>query len=119
MYKLISASPSPYARKAFFEQKRAAAAQSPEWLARQRRKIDGGIAEMARLVGTRGFAVGDRFTLGDIAAGTAMGYLGLRFPALDWPGRYPDLAAYCARLEARLSFQGSVPVPQTITDRVM
>ncbi len=43
---------------------------SPEWLARQRRKIEGGIAEMAGLVGKRQWAVGETFSLGDIAVGT-------------------------------------------------
>jgi glutathione S-transferase len=74
---------------------------------------------MARLVGTRTFAVGDSFTLGDIAVGTAMGYLSVRFPALDWRSRFPGLATYCAELEARPSFKATVPVPQIISDRVM
>jgi glutathione S-transferase len=103
----------------FFERKRATAAQSPEWLARQMRKIEGGVAGMARLVATRTFAVGDQFSLGDIAVGTAMGYLAVRFPEFEWRGRYPSLAAYCAILEQRPSFQASVPVPQVIADRVM
>ncbi len=62
----------------FFERQREDAA-SPEWLARQRRKIEGGVREMARLVAGRTFAVGDQFGLGDIAVGTAMGYLRVRF----------------------------------------
>ena len=57
MYQLISATPSPYARKV-----RIALAEKGlpfelltevSWLARQRRKIEGGLAEMARLVGLR------------------------------------------------------------------
>ena len=57
---------------------------SPEWLARQRRKVEGGLAEMARLVGQRQWAVGEAFSLGDIAVGTAVGYLSMRFQ--DLPG---------------------------------
>ncbi len=103
----------------FFERMRPATHQSPEWIARQRRKIDGGVAEMARLIGDRAFAVGDRFGLGDIAAGTALGYFSVRFPEFDWPAQYPDLAAYCARMEARPSFKASIPVAQKISDKVM
>ena len=40
---------------ALFEKMRAGGG-SPEWLARQRRKIEGGVAEMARLVGQRQWA---------------------------------------------------------------
>jgi glutathione S-transferase len=92
---------------------------SPEWLARQRRKIVGGVAEMARLVGKRSWAVGDCFSLGDIAVGTAMAYVSLRFPELAWRRLHPDLAQFCERIEERPSFKDTVPVTQTITDKVM
>ena len=59
----------------FFERMRPTEQQSKEWLARQRRKIDGGVREMARLIADRTFAVGNKFGLGDIAVGTALGYL--------------------------------------------
>lgn len=103
----------------FFERQRPAGTQSGAWLARQRRKIDGGVREMARLTGDRTFAVGGHFSLGDIATATALGYLALRFREFDWRSQYPDLAKYCARMEARPSFAGSVPTPQTITDKVV
>jgi glutathione S-transferase len=103
----------------FFERMRPEAMQSPEWIARQRRKIDGGVAEMARLIGDREFAVGDHFGLGDIAVGTALGYLSIRFPEFGWRGLYPNLAAFCRRMETRPSFKGSVPVPQKISDKVV
>jgi glutathione S-transferase len=103
----------------FFERMRPEAMQSPEWIARQRRKIDGGVAEMARLIGDREFAVGDQFGLGDIAVGTALGYLSVRFPELGWRRLYPNLAAFCGRMEARPSFKGSIPVPQKISDKVV
>ena len=102
----------------FFERMRSDQA-SPEWLARQRRKIEGGVREMARLVGTRNFAVGSEFSLGDIAVGTALGYLLVRFPEFDWRSQYPDLAAFSARVETRPSFVATVPVPQKISDKVV
>ena len=92
---------------------------SLEWLARQRRKIDGGVAEMAKMVSSRTWAVGDRFSLGDIAVGTMTGYLSVRFQELSWRTLYPDLALLSERLEARESFKNSVPYAQSITDKVV
>ena len=102
----------------FFERQRGAGT-SEAWLARQRRKIDGGLAEIARLLGERAWAVGQGFSLGDIAAGTVVGYLAVRFPELPWRERHPNLAALSDRLEARPSFRNSVPYAQTISDRVV
>jgi len=103
----------------FFERMRSAEGRSKHWMDRQRRKIEGGVREMARLVGDRTFVVGDQFGLGDIAAGTALGYLLVRFPEFDWRSQYPDLAAFSARIEARSSFANTVPVRQVISDKVV
>ena len=102
----------------FFEKMREGGRQSPEWMARQRRKVEGGLREIARLIGDREFAVGDRFSLGDIAAGTVAGYLAVRWPEYAWREMYPSLAAYCDRMERRASFRETVPYPQKITERV-
>jgi glutathione S-transferase len=75
----------------FFERMRSDGG-SPEWLARQRRKIDGGLKEIAGLVGDREWAVGTCFGLGDIVAGTVVGYISVRFPELPWRTLYPNLA---------------------------
>jgi glutathione S-transferase len=103
----------------FFEKMRSAEGRSQHWMDRQRRKIEGGVREMARLVGDRAFAVGNQFGLGDIAVGTALGYLLVRFPELDWRSHYPDLAAFSTRIEARPSFASTVPVRQMISDKVV
>ena len=92
---------------------------SPEWLARQRRKVEGGIAEMARLVGTRPWAVGDRFSLGDIAVGTAVGYLSVRFQTLAWRSLHPNLAVHSESLAQRPSFMSTEPHAQVIKDKVV
>ncbi len=102
----------------FFERMRAEGA-SPEWTARQRRKIDGGVKEMARIVGNGDWAVGDRFSLGDIAAGTLVGYMAVRFPEFPWRTQYPNLAALSDRLEQRPSFKNSVPSVQKISDKIV
>lgn len=102
----------------FFERMRGESA-SAEWTARQMHKIEAGVAELARLIDKRGFAVGDKFGLGDIAAGAALGYLKVRFQEFDWQSLHPSLAAYAAALEQRPSFQQSVPYPQTIARKVV
>ena len=104
---------------AFFERQRAPERQSAPWLDRQTRKIKGGIAEIARLIGQRTFAVGERFGLGDIAVGSMFGYLAVRYPELAVAKAYPDLARYAAGLEARPSFATTRPYPQQFKDRIV
>ena len=103
----------------FFERMRPAAHRSAPWMARQRRKVEGGVREIARGIGSRAWAVGDRFGLGDIAVGTAMAYLDVRFPDFEWRGNFPDLALYVDRLGERPSFRSTVPVPQKIAASVV
>lgn len=100
----------------FFEKRREA--PSAEWMARQQRKVEGGVRALAERAGD-GFLVGGRFGLADIAVGTLLRYLSVRYPEFDWVERYPALAAMSARLEARPSFAATVPVPQTITEKVV
>lgn len=102
----------------FFERMRAEGG-SPEWIARQRRKIDGGFAEIAKIVGDQQWAVGNQFSLGDIAAGTVIGYASVRLPEFAMATRHPNLAAYYERLQMRPSFQNTTPYPQTISDKVV
>lgn len=102
-----------------FERMRPQGGQSEAWIGRQRRKIDGGIAALADAVGTRRFAIGERFGLADIAIGSVLGYLGVRFPEKNWRGEYPALAAYAEALFARPSFAETQPVAQVIRDKVV
>ena len=102
----------------FFERARPAGAQSGEWLSRQRRKIEGGVAELARLLGDKDYFVGGRFTLADIAAGAALGYIALRLPDFDWRSRHANLVRYFDTLSQRPSFRDTIPVAQTITATV-
>jgi glutathione S-transferase len=102
----------------FFERMRGEHA-SAKWTARQVHKIEAGVGELARLVEQRQFAVGNKFGLADIAVGSALGYLKVRFKEFDWQALYPALANYSATLEQRLSFQETQPYPQTITDKVV
>ena len=103
----------------FFERMRPPEQQSQPWIARQMRKVEGGIAELARSIGTNEFMVADRFGLADIAAGCVLGYLDVRFPELDWRGRHPVLDRYTTQLFQRPSFQTTMPYPQLIRDAVV
>ena len=103
----------------FFERRRPRDCQSSDSSARQRRKIEGGVREMARLIADRPWAVGGSFGLGDIAVGTALGYLAVRFAEFDWRSLHPNLAVFSDRMEQRPSFAMSRPVPQTIKDAVV
>ena len=103
----------------FWERNRAPEHRSAEWMARQLRKVDGGMRALADWAGTREFVVGERFGLADISIGTVCGYLDVRFAEYPWRTRHPNLAALSERLERRPSFLGSVPVAQRISDKVV
>ncbi|KAJ9603445.1 hypothetical protein H2200_012223 [Cladophialophora chaetospira] len=101
----------------FFEKQRSS--PSEEWASRQRRKVDGGLKKLAEWVGDQDFLVGGRFTTADIAAGSVLGYLRVRFAEHPWQDLYPSLKRYSDQLEARTSFKDTVPVPQTISDKIV
>jgi glutathione S-transferase len=88
----------------------------PEWESRQRRKVDGGLREIARLVGDRHFAISDKIGLADAAVGSLLGSLDFSHaqsrvvPGGDWREHYPALAAYFDRLEERPSFRDTRPI---------
>ena len=103
----------------FFERMRPEGQRSQPWIARQMRKVHGGIAEIARVVGDEGHAVRGAFGIADISAGSVLGYLEVRMPELDWRGAHPNLGRYMDGLMRRPSFQATVPYPQTITGAVV
>jgi len=102
----------------FFENSRDPDKRSEPWFARQRRKLEGALRELSRMIDGRAFCHGNRLTMADIATGALLRYLSVRWPEDDWRERHPDLAAYSDRLEQRPSFANTRPVPQMIRDRV-
>ena len=91
------------------ESRRPAKQQSKEWIARQRQKVDAGVAELARELEEKAWCDGESYTLADIATGCALGYLDLRYPDLDWRRDYPNLARLAEKLAKRPSFQETAP----------
>ena len=92
------------------ERRKAADKQdTPEWYQKQRLKIDRGLASMERALVDREFCYGNRFSLADIAAGYALGYLDRALPEIQWSDSYPNLSRLAERLNARTSFRDTVP----------
>ncbi|KAJ9624948.1 hypothetical protein H2203_004899 [Taxawa tesnikishii (nom. ined.)] len=106
---------------AFFEKQRKPEMQSGPWRDRQMRKVDGGLRALATWAeqkrGT--FLVEDEFGLADIAAGSVLGYLSVRWPEHGWKSQYPALKKYWEMLEERQSFRDTVPSPQTMKDQIV
>ena len=83
----------------------AAQRKGADWLAKQQKKIDNGLAAMERDLGAGAFCHGETFTLADAACGTALGYLDYALPQMEWRSRFPNLARLSARLAERESFK--------------
>ena len=102
-----------------FETQRDEDKRSAPWMERQGRKVDGALRELARLVGDQPFCHGGRFTMADVATGTLLGFLAVRWPQVEWQQRHPNLAAYWERIERRPSFAATRPHRQVIRDAVV
>ena len=86
---------------------------------RQRRKVDGGLKQLAYWVGDKVFLMDGRLTLADVAAGCVLGYLRVRFADHPWQVMYSNLKRYGDNLEARDSFKKTVPTAQMINDKIV
>ena len=78
--------------------------KEPAWFQRQRDKVDRGLAAMEKGLGQGLFCFGSRFTLADIAAGYALGYIDFAVPDVEWRKDHPALARLTERLFVRPSF---------------
>lgn len=91
------------------EKRRPDDKQMPEAIARQRGKIDRGLAALAADLADRQWCNGVGYSLADIAVGTCLGYLDFRFPEIDWRDSHPNLASLLERLMTRPSFADTLP----------
>lgn len=101
----------------FFEKQRDQ--PSTEWKSRQLRKVEGGLKWLDSEIGDKNYLLEDRLTLADIAAGSVLGYMTVRFKEIPWREMYPNLTRYCDALEELPSFKDTKPYPQTISDRIV
>lgn len=96
---------------AFLERtQRPAELQSPAWIERQMGKVRAGLQVMSDNLGEQPFCMGIHYTLADVAVGCMLGWLLLRFPAVDWRGEHANLARLFDKLSERPSFKDTVPV---------
>lgn len=88
---------------------RTAEQRSQAWIDRQMGKIDAALTAMSRGLGDKPFCSGIHLSLSDICVGCALGYLGFRFPQLEWRTTHPNLARLADKLALRQSFADTRP----------
>ncbi len=93
---------------------RPASMQSADWIARQRRKIEQGVAELSRLLNDRQWFTDAGFALGDLTTGCTLGFLDFRFPEFNWRPQAPNLERLFRRLSDRPSFAQTMPEAQQL-----
>lgn len=79
--------------------------EPPEWYEKHQVKIDRSLATMERDLGAREFCHDARFSLADIAAGYALGYIDFVLPEIDWRKDHPNLKRLAQALAGRASFR--------------
>lgn len=97
------------AASGFLEQKRPEGEKSPSWIERQRGKILAGLKVMSEDLGEQLWCHGNNITLADVAVGSALGYLDLRYADIAWRNMYPNLSRHYDKLMQRPSFAETVP----------
>lgn len=105
-----------------FETRRTEEKQSPPWLARQQRKIDGGMAafeSFAKAKGDSKWLIGDTFTIADIAVACTVAMIEFIDLRKGWQDKYPALASWWTEIEKRESFASTVPVMFDMKDAVV
>ncbi len=94
---------------ALLESRRPDGERSASWMERQQDKVTEGLRTLAEDLGEQPWCHGTAYSLADIAAGCAVGYLAFRFPDRDWRGDHPNLGRLYDKLMQRPSFQETVP----------
>ena len=79
------------------------------WIDRQMAKIHATLKAMSIGLADKAFCSGIHFSLSDVAVGCALGYLDLRFAAIDWRGSHANLAKLYEKLALRASFVETHP----------
>jgi glutathione S-transferase len=92
----------------FLERKRSAELQDASWIARQRDKMDAGIAALAKSVGPESSIGAAQINIGDISCACALFWVEFRLPEIDWRA-HANLKEWAERLEALPSFAATRP----------
>jgi glutathione S-transferase len=83
--------------------------RSQKWIDRQMDKVQVSLKAISKGLGDQPWCAGSTFTLADIAAGCALGYLDFRFPDIKWRADYVNLAKLAEKLATRPSFIETAP----------
>ena len=104
----------------FFEMKRGEKMSQP-WLDRWNRKIDGAMKAMDELAKKRkgDYLLGDTLTIADIGVVCGVGQVDFGNVREGWKAKYPDLAEYHDKLDARECFRETKPVMFDLQDVVV
>lgn len=94
---------------AFLEGKRKDGEKSEGWIKRQTDRIVRTVAAINSDIGEQPWCNGNAFSLADITIGSALGYLDLRLPNLDWRSDNPNVLRLYEKLMQRQSFIDTVP----------
>ena len=88
---------------------RSATERSQAWIDRQMGKIGATLKAMSTGLGDKPFCSGIHFSLSDVAVGSALGYLDLRFAEVNWREAHPNLGKLQEKLVQRPSFVETLP----------
>ena len=88
---------------------RTAEQRSPAWVDRQLHKVQVSLSAIAKGLADKPWCSGIHLSLADIAVGCALGYIGFRFPQIEWRETHENLAKLADKLEARQSFIDTLP----------
>lgn len=94
---------------ALLEGKRPKKEQSASWIERQHDKVKRSLDFMAKELGDKSFCMGTHISMGDLAVGTALGYLCFRFPDIHWQEAHPNLTKLYDKLMQRPAFADTIP----------
>ena len=108
----------------FFETKREESKRSPEWLARQDRKVDGAMRAFDSMVKNRKsqgkkYLVGDELTIADIAAVCGVGHIDFAGIRAGWGQKYPDLYQWWKEMDGGEGFRDTRPVMFDLKERIV
>ena len=83
--------------------------QSDAAIERQMKKLTRGLASLSERLADSPWCTGNHYSLADVAVGCTLGWLGFRFPEIDWRGTHPNLARLHDKLHERASFRDTLP----------
>jgi glutathione S-transferase len=96
------------------ERLRPQAQQSDAFVARQMKKLHGGLKALSSGLADHPWCTGNHYTLADVSVGCALRWIEFRFPDITWRADYVNLARLADKLAERISFRDTDPIPQTV-----